>query len=85
MKKVILPLLPVARGTHAMADWVLIFKYSDADVFADPSTVSRVKDKATMWSVTDSRMDRDVLGVRYRSSMALVEYEKGFSPALFRD
>ena len=39
MKKVILPLLLVALGTHAMADWVLIFKYSDADVYANPASV----------------------------------------------
>jgi hypothetical protein len=75
MKKVILSLLMATICTHAMADWVLIFKYSDADVYADPATVSRVKDKATMWNVTDSRIDGDFMGARYRSYKMLVEYD----------
>jgi hypothetical protein len=75
MKKMILSLLLAALSTHAMADWVLIFKYSDTDVYADPSTINRVKDKVTMWSVTDSRIDKDFLGVRYRSSVTAVEYD----------
>ncbi len=74
MKKTILLLL-AAVSPCAMADWVLIFRYSDAAVYADPATVERVRDKATMWSVTDSRMDKDFLGVKYRSSMMLVEYD----------
>jgi hypothetical protein len=74
MKKTILLLL-AAVSPCATADWVLIFRYSDAAVYADPATVERVRDKATMWSVTDSRMDKDFLGVKYRSSMMLVEYD----------
>ena len=41
MKKVIQPLLVVALSTPAMADWVLIFNYSDADVYANPASVER--------------------------------------------
>jgi hypothetical protein len=75
MKKTILPLLAAAVSTCAMADWVLIFKYSDADVYANPASVERVKDTSTMWNLTDSRKDKDFLGVKYRSSMMLVEYD----------
>jgi hypothetical protein len=82
MKKMILRLLAAVLGTPAMADWVLIFKYSDTDVYADPASVSRVKDKATMWSLTDSRMDKDFLGVKYRSTMTLVEYDCARTTAL---
>lgn len=62
MKKMILSLLMATICPHAMADWVLIYKYSDADVYADPATVSRTKDKATMWNVTDSKIDGDFMG-----------------------
>jgi hypothetical protein len=75
MKPMILSLLMTALSTCAAADWVLIFRYSDADVYANPSTIDRVKDKSTMWNLTDSRKDKDFLGVRYRSSMTLFEYD----------
>jgi hypothetical protein len=75
MRKMILSLLAAVLSTCAMADWVLIFKYSDADVYVNPASVERVKDKSTMWHLTDSRTDKDFLGVKYRSSTMLVEYD----------
>lgn len=73
MKKIILSMLMTSTSMSATADWVLIFRYSDADVYADISTVSRDKDKSSMWNVTDSKKDSDFLGVRYRSVKALME------------
>lgn len=75
MNKIILSLLMTSVSMYAMADWVLIFRYSDADVYADLSTVSRDKDKSSMWNVTDSKKDSDFLGARYRSFKTLVEYD----------
>jgi hypothetical protein len=40
VKKVIQPLLVVALSTPAMADWGLIFNYSDADVYMPTRPVS---------------------------------------------
>lgn len=75
MNKIILSLLMAMVSTCAIADLVLIFRYSDAAVYADSSTVSRVKDKVTMWSVTDSRKDKDFLGTMYRSVRTQMEYD----------
>lgn len=44
-----------STSMSATADWVLIFRYSDADVYADSSTVSRDKDKSPMWNEIDSK------------------------------
>ena len=54
---------------------VLIYRYSDADVYADPASVSRVKDKSALWTVTDSRKDKDFMGAMYRSVRAQMEYD----------
>jgi hypothetical protein len=75
MNKIIPALLMATVSTCAIADLVLIFRYSDAAVYADSSTVSRVKDKVTMWSVTDSRKDKDFLGTMYRSVRTQMEYD----------
>jgi hypothetical protein len=75
MKNMILPLLLAAISTCAMADWLLIYKYSDADIYASPSTVERTRDKATMWNLSDSRKASDFLGSSYRSFATLVEYD----------
>lgn len=75
MKRGVLCLLLSVMSACAHADWLLIFKYSDSDVYADPSSIEKVKDKATMWNVTDSRKDGDFMGTRYRSYKTLVEYD----------
>lgn len=75
MNKIILLLLMAMVSMYATADWVLIFRYSDADVYVDPASVSRVKDKPSMWNVTDSKKDGDFLGARYRSIRTLMEYD----------
>jgi len=75
MRKIILSLLMTSASMYATADWILIFRYSDADVYADISTVSRDKDKSSMWNVTDSKKDSDFLGIKYRSVKALMEYD----------
>lgn len=75
MNRIILSLLMATLSTCACAEWVLIFRYSDADVYADPVSVSSVKDKATMWNVSDSKKDGDFLGSRYRSVKTLMEYD----------
>jgi hypothetical protein len=75
MYKIILSLLMAMVSMGAFAEWVMIFRYSDADVYADPASVSRVKDKSAMWSVSDSKKDGDFLGVRYRSVKTLMEYD----------
>lgn len=75
MYKIILSLLMAMVSMGAFAEWVMIFRYSDADVYADPASVSRVKDKSAMWSVSDSKKDGDFLGVRYRSVRTQMEYD----------
>ena len=75
MKKIGPSLLLLAVSTCAIADWILIHRYSDADVYADPASVSRVKDKSALWTVTDSRKDKDFLGTMYRSVRTQVEYD----------
>lgn len=75
MYKIILSLLMATVSMGAFAEWVLIFRYSDADVYADPASVSRVKDKSALWIVTDSRKDKDFLGTMYRSVRTQVEYD----------
>jgi hypothetical protein len=75
MKKIIPSLLIFSLSTCATADWVLIYRYSDADVYADPASVSRVKDKTAMWTVSDSRKDKDFLGTLYRSVRTQMEYD----------
>ena len=75
MNKIVLSLLMATVSTCAIADLMLIFRYSDADVHADPSTISRVKDKSAMWTVSDSRKDKDFLGAMYRSVRTRMEYD----------
>jgi hypothetical protein len=73
--KIIPTLLMLAVSTGAIADWVLIYRYSDADVYADTASVSRVKEKSALWTVTDSRKDKDFLGTMYRSVRTQMEYD----------
>jgi hypothetical protein len=75
VSKIIPTLLMLGASTGAIADWVLIYRYSDADVYADPASVSRVKDKSAMWTVSDSPKDKDFLGALYRSVRTQMEYD----------
>lgn len=75
MNNIIPLLLMTTFSTCAIADWVLIYRYSDADVYADPASVSRVKDKSALWTVIDSRKDKDFMGTMYRSVRTQMEYD----------
>ena len=81
MKKTILMLLLAAMSTGAMAEWVKIYKFPDGDaVYASPSSINRVGDKATMQVLSDGKLlsvSYEPNGASFQSTsfVALMEYD----------
>ncbi len=74
-------LLAAAISVPALADWVPVFRYSDAELYVAPSGIDRVKDKARIWTLTDATEDKEALGYRYHSQKTL---RRGISRATSR-
>lgn len=78
MRKVILMILLVVASGNAAAGWVKVTGISDSGltVYADPTTISKSGDTATMWSLYDFKAAQVEEGFEpYVSARFQVEYD----------
>ena len=78
MKKTILTLLLAAMSSSVMAEWVKMFTYPDGEVvYANPSSINRGRDKATMWLLSDGNAPSAhfASGAVYLSFRVMMEYD----------
>lgn len=78
MKKAILTLLLATMSTGAMAEWVEIYVYTNANgtrFYANPSSTNRAGSRATMWTMMSSSTELKMDDVKYRSFQSMNEYD----------
>jgi len=75
MHKVILMLLLAVASNSATAEWVVVGSNKNTAIYADPATVQRTGNMATMWHLTDFRTDQKDMGEKYLSAKDQNEYD----------
>ena len=75
MHKVILMLLLAVASNNATAEWVAVGSNKNTAIYADPATVQRAGNMATMWHLTDFRTDQKDMGEKYLSAKDQNEYD----------
>ena len=77
MHRAVLMMLLAVASTSAVADWILVSGGEAADIsaYADPATIRKTGNKATMWTLTDYKAVQKTDGKTFLSVRSQNEYD----------